>query len=676
MAPSEVAPQSADERASMFRGFRSRRETEQAASEANEVAETPTTDAPADAFTVPSLEGDLHEGDVAEVPAADAPAEPEDDAHPWRATAAGAGALGAAAFFGARDRVRSDEEISQPSAVEPEVAPAVEVAPEPEPIPTFALEPDEAAGVSGFRLPKFDPATTGQIPVIADEQVAPVDEATEPTADPFAQPVDETAPEQPAALPPLPWLVDDAHAQDNTLAQDEPFAPIPTFAFEPDEDEQPASHEWSASAAPEPEDTPAAVPAFSLEEEAPVVDEQPVWQADAVAEQPQDAPVVEDAPFTWDAPQEQAASEFDGVTPAWARVAATPAPSTVEPAYGQTPFDAQAPQDATQDQYAQEPYAAPVGAEIPSAATPFAGVDSVALDDVPAPASTSPRLDDLIQSAVEEDHRPGFFSRLFGRGGRKDAVDEAPAPYAPSAPTAFAPVADPSSVLAAPLTPSAPAQAPAAASAAAFEPTPAAFEPAPAAFEPTPAAFEPAPVAEAPQAEAPQASVEPVAPSRPSMFSPAAQSFEPEPAAPSFEPAGEPYQAPQSFEPAPQSFEPAPQSFEPTPQSFEPQGTPAQAAFTPEQARPGSRLGGRGAERVAGGCARVGDHLPAHHPARRGGRRHRYGIGRLLRASLARGRAPQDRKDSRGPAEAPPVRRSAGGSEAARGGSRRDSRRA
>ncbi|MFV0286083.1 MAG: ATP-binding protein [Demequina sp.] len=567
VAPSEVAPQSADERASMFRGFRSRRETEQAASEANEVAETPTTDAPADAFTVPSLEGDLPEGDVAEAQVSDASAEPEDDAHPWRATAAGAGALGAAAFFGARDRVRSDEEISQPSAVEPEVAPSVEVAPEPEPIPTFALEPDEAAGVSGFRLPKFDPATTGQIPVISDEQVAPVDEATEPAADPFAQPVDETAPEQPAALPPLPWLVEDAHAQDNTLALDEPFAPIPTFAFEPDEDEQPASHEWSASAAPELEDTPAAVPSFSLEDDAPVVDEQPVWQADAVVEQEQDAPVVEDAPFTWDAPQERAASEFDGVTPAWARVAATPAPSTAEPAYGQSPFDAQPPQDAAQDQYAQEPYAAPVGEQIPSAATPFAGVDSVALDDVPAPASTSPQLDDLIQSAVEEDHRPGFFSRLFGRGGRKDAVDEAPAPYAPSAPTAFAPVADPSSVLAAPLTPSAPAQAPAAASAAAFEPAP--------------AAFEPAPVAEAPQAEAPQASVEPVAPSRPSMFSPAAQSFEP---------AGGPYEAPQSFEPAPQSFEPAPQSFEPAPQSFEPapqsfepQGTPAQAAFTPEQ---------------------------------------------------------------------------------------------
>ncbi|WP_084079385.1 ATP-binding protein [Demequina sp. NBRC 110057] len=542
VAPSEVAPQSADERASMFRGFRSRRETEQAAAASDLDA---ATEQP---LAIPALDDDSSE---AHESAPSAPtAESEHDRH-WGATAAGAGALGAAAFFGARGRSREDEPQAEDATASGDVTPAEQPVIEPEPIPTFALEPDEAAGVSGFRLPKFDPSTTGQIPVISDE-VADEHAASSWETPEASEPAAPAVPEAMNA-PAIPWLVEDEPVAD--AADESPAAEhIPTFAFEPDEDEVPATDaapQWDATPAPELEDIAAAVA-----DEAPAyeqaADEAPAYAAPAYeAEQPADAsawarsaePVAEPVaepepvgPFSFDeavaapdatsAPEPAAQPYFpadaEGVTPAWARVASTPA----------------APEEAE-----------------PADSTPFAGVDSVALDE--APASESPQLDDLIQSAVEEDHRPGFFSRLFGRG-RKDDEAETPAPSAPSAPTAFAPVVEP---VAAPPAETAPSGLSAASAPTAFEPGEASFAPSQATFEPGPAG-EPAP-ASATAEEAPQT------PSRGSLFSamPVA-SFEPEP-----QPEPEPEPAPQAF--APQAFEPeryqAPTAF--APQAFEPQHT-------------------------------------------------------------------------------------------------------
>ncbi|WP_084099783.1 ATP-binding protein [Demequina sp. NBRC 110051] len=567
VAPAEVAPQTPADRASVFRGFRSRRETEQAASESlgqsarrehvaptdGDVAEAPAQDAPA--FVVPSLEDDApvdawaapEQGadDAADGPAA-FPGFADDDA-PTGGAAAGAaagaaGIFGAAAFFSARSHSAAEPEastfddgtsdFSAPEADEP-AAPAaledtVDEAPAEPAVPTYGLEPDEDTGTAGFRLPKFDPATTGQIPVIEDEIAAPA----------------EPAPES---------------------------EPAPAAEFAPDS--EPAHHGEPAQA-----EQPWTLPTF---------------EADEAPEVP--AAAGEEAPAAF-------------ATPSWARIEPAPEPEAApsfppvpEPVADAAPVAEPEPAAGVEEVSLDEGEASPIAPAV--AAGAVAGA---------AAAQPAPQLDDLIQSAVEDDHRPGFFSRLFGRG-RKDhdgpavgASTDAPAAASP----AFAPVSAPSSAsapLAATPEPAAawaPPAAPASGAPQAFTPEPAATDadvnpgadPAAdsgaAAWAPVAAAgaatpWAPAPetreeAAHAPSAEAAawEAAMGAPAQAAPTSFAP--QAFEPEPVQESIP---EPVRA-EPVQPEPVQPEAPAAAYEPAAwapvTSFEPEPAPAQAEAFPQ----------------------------------------------------------------------------------------------
>ncbi|WP_061961389.1 ATP-binding protein [Demequina flava] len=532
----EIAPQSAEERASMFRGFRSRRETEgemDASASPLPSRRKVESEPEVDDFAVPGLEDDspAHGGEGNEDESgfgAGAAA---------GAAAAGAAAFSAAAFFGGRDNdaapsqpsTQADEPAAESAPEASEYVPAQEAIedeapaapePQPEPEPTYDLEPDAAAGVAGFRMPKFDAATTGQFAAIRDDEPAPEPYATAVADEaPFVPGAADSAPEaeaspfdsapEPAQVP--VW----ARTEQETQGDAEAFV-VPTLE---DDEEYPAPA-VDESPAPNP-----FAPVFAAEDA--LVADEPETEAE-FAQQPEMP--AEPSPF---APSAE--------VPSFEEPAAVESPA---PAEDQGPFPFSAPQPKAPEPVQE--YSAPEAAVAPAPWTRSATPASAASAAPVAPNSAdSPQLDALIQSAVEDDHQPGFFSRLFGRGKSNAEA----APPVQESPASAAPVFTP-------VTGAAPApQAPEA--------------------EPAQAPAEPA--SEAPTKEPQRASFMPAAPqpeasSAPEPWAQSASTFEPEPEP---QPAAPSQPSVSSFEPAPQAFEPAPQAFAPAPQSFEPDPAPA-----------------------------------------------------------------------------------------------------
>ncbi|WP_084104558.1 ATP-binding protein [Demequina sp. NBRC 110056] len=657
VSPSEVAPQSAEERASMFRGFRSRKSTEEDAAvdpegeslghaarrgglDAAALAAAHQDDEPE--LSIPALEPD-DAAPVAESSAPETASSPEGDGFGAAAgaAAAGAAAFGAAAFFGSRGAdAPADEASDVTSAVSsPSVASAPEavvldgdneVAPEPASAASAApvdesydesaeaAESDVAADddddLPTFRMPKLAGAGAAAAAVAATSASAP-----EPASTPSLENEDADEPSVTSADAYEPTLAADSGAPmviPSLEADDEPVtdsvsAPEPASAPEPvlggvdqvslDEDEYAGP---GVPSAPE--------PAFDA---APSAPEALAWEQSA----PEAPSAVSPAPFAASSPEPFTAAQADDAAPApWATSAQEPtAPEA--PAYEAPAYEAEAPEAPAVETPAFEGPAAvsapepqaiaddpPVGFAAPAPAYGEVANPASAQPADAAPATTSPSLDDLIQSAVDEDteQRPGFFARLFGRGNKKaagaavagvaagaaaTAATRSSAPSQPSTPT-FEPVAAnepapsaPSPTLgAAPSAPSLYPSAPSAPSTTGFTPEPlpqSAPEPASA-----PTGFSPEPIAEPasePVNEAPSAPVEePQAPwlSAPTSFAPEpqAQPVAEAPAAPS---------APTSFAPESQA-QPVAEDFPAAESDWSPYQETAGAqpgAYTPEQ---------------------------------------------------------------------------------------------
>ncbi|WP_062465319.1 ATP-binding protein [Demequina soli] len=546
----EVAPQTPEERSSMFRGFRSRRD---AAPEAPAPAEALPEALPpimADAlgepaFTVPALEDDADlpvafepAEDVAEAapaveteaaPAAETMAQdaaPEEPALPRRSVG------GAFAAFESMRRATSGAAPAEPVA--PSLpAPIEEVEPVVAAVEPVVEEP-AAPALPSFSVPKL--ATT-EIPVVPAAQSpfarspygaafgAPA--AAEVTPEPAPEPVAAEALAEPVvAIPdtlPLPAL--DVEVEE-TLA-------IP--ALEADED-APAVADAAAEEAPAPMpwaqvSTPPA-PAPDVAPWAATLT--PPWSSAPVEDEPVDAPVVDAA----------SEPEPQDVVPALAPAAFVVAEPTLEPDPVVAPALELEPELEPAAEATPEPEPEPEPE--PAASAPWmdaaafataaaahdyaaepvvegAGVTDVALDDQFAyGGSAHPSMDDIIaQASGEEAGRAGFFGRLFGRGRHDDA--SAPAPKLPTRAPFSLPAEEQAAFTPgtfAPAVPTADAPAPVAA----FEPQ--AFDPAPAPAqpEPAPASFTPAPTSFAPEpATAPEPEAFPTA-------------FAPAPAEPAFSP--------------------------------------------------------------------------------------------------------------------------------------------
>ncbi|MDE0572020.1 ATP-binding protein [Demequina sp. B12] len=579
VAASEISPESLEERSSMFRGFRSRRDNEDAQ------GQTPATPLPSrpKVQSAPEIPGFAPSAPEFEdrAPAQPTP-EPQDNSGRNAAitgtAAAGAAAFTAAAFFGGRDRsaasaasapeprdagiepvdaaLYSADQYSADQAAEPSAS-----VPEPEPTPTYELEPDAAAGVAGFRMPKLDSVYSAQSALsaqsaVVDEEPAVAEEpvvAEEPAAAAVTPAEPDAAPQMPSFLAEAPAVrsAEEPWSAVEPAAADAPVDPAPYSVPEVDSAPEAAS---SVDAMPEVSAAPAdAFVVPMLEEDEPQAEEvpafspatnpfAPVFAAEAEPQPASSAPEIEDREPAYEPWEQQAPAAQEPQAPHYGSY---DSPAAATPA---APFQPEPQQ--------QSPFGA-----APLAPTPWTGsgaTDSPTGSPVSAASADAPQLDALIQSAVEEDHKPGFFSRLFGRGPREDKVEQvaespasaagvsfnpiAAAPHssarsAASAPEPSMPPARPSFMPSAEAAPSyeAPAAAPSASGGWAPQATPSQPEPEPAPFVPS----APEPVSEAPQA-----------------FEPAPQSFQP---------------APQSFEPAPQAFEPAPQSFEPAPQAFQPE---------------------------------------------------------------------------------------------------------
>ncbi|MFV0634637.1 ATP-binding protein [Demequina sp.] len=475
VAPSEVAPQSVEERSSMFRGFRSRKDTEAAASldpdaeslghaarrggiDAAEIAAAHQGEPSANEPLVPGLEPDQAPVDQSGH-GADAAA----------GIAAGAAAFGAAAFFGSR------RDQAEPVS-EPVVESATEAVPEP------ALEPEA-----------FEP--------VAASPWAPSPELPEPAADAFA-PVDEA----PSAAEQAPWgQYQEAQASldetDEVIEQaDEPVDEVPTFRMPSwfaagaattavagaNAARSAGDDDWSAEDSAQSEDQAAfdvAEPAATVEPEpsvpsaepAAIVDDAPFvipmlegdepaaaqedtfgddsYGVDAVS-LAEDVPAAEsDQPFPWAQPLEHQPAPFESVPSVDSAVgfdsgASYEPAAPVEPAL---PWAQSVAQPEVQPAAPFEPQPAAHGQEPPAqasapgfgaafgtqAATPVTTQEPapVAASASPAP-SPAPSLDDLIKGAVDDDaeERPSFFTRLFGRGNRKAGAE----PTTESALTALA----------------------------------------------------------------------------------------------------------------------------------------------------------------------------------------------------------------------------------------------
>ncbi|GIG54023.1 sensor histidine kinase [Demequina activiva] len=580
VSPSEVTPQSAEERASMFRGFRPRRANEPevpidpeaeslghaarrggldpAALAASQQA-APVEEAP----QIPSLEPDGDEPTAttfssapsASAPSAASSAEP-DGAGAGIAAVGAAGAFGAAAFFGSR---HGDEPsaASAPAANEefaPQTADAASgdgFAPE---AAEAQPEVEQAPEVPTFRMPKFDGAagafgagagapaaaahvadTGASVPSAPDQASAPEQAAAPPAQESPAEYEPALAADEAAGPMVIPMLEGDDAVESEQSADDAypaessaPSVPQAETAYAGDHDSAPyggvesvsLDDPFAAASAPELADAhPSDASAWELS--APSTPEASSWMSPESA--PSSASAVEPAPqaASWDAADEQPP--------------AAPAPATEDPAVG---FSAGAPAYQQPVQPAQP--AQPMGSPVPAASAPEHG----------------PTLDELIQSAVDDDteQRPGFFSRLFGRGGKKGAAVAgttagAVAASQPSA-SAFEPVTatEPRSQASAPSQSSAPlggfdpepvqpqATAPAAMPSL-YESVPSVSSaPAPAPWEaqPAPSAQQSAPE---PQGYAPAPwEAEPSSPAPAAASAPQAPAYDPEPSPASFAP--------------------------------------------------------------------------------------------------------------------------------------------
>ena len=556
----EIAPQTPEERSSMFRGFRARGGPAEAGS-ADE--SSPAQDAHEDNQGVP-----VDSADASVLPvrtpspvAPPAPVEPREPSSPRDAGLAAAGAAGAAAFFARRAREEDGEptdqhkpsalsapEISVPqlSSDEPDVgqsADASSAADQPS-VPTFSApeidEPRPAAFDSAepvapempvFRMPKIEPDpayTAGELagPAGASPQAASQESAQEPApaADfdeaPFAVPgfADEDSAAQPEASP---------YPGDHG-ASDTPYGGVEQVSLEADE---PAPGTESA-------------PGF-------------------LSASPYAQPEQYEAPQSYEQPEQyEAPQSYEQPEP----TAASPAPWTSDSA-------AEPASMPTAEQLAFEPEAQPAVEPEPQQ---------------PAPSRRSERsnanLDALLQTAADNEtqERPGFFSRLFGRGRHADADvagaaatewadvgDEQPAPAtAPSAPLSFLPVSE-----------SAPTPAPRE-SLFAAQPEPAQPEPAqPEPTQPPVSASAPAAPASAAPWETDSQGFMPVPTSQPSApDASAAPAWQSAPA--TYEPAPASFQSAPAWEPAEPVHEPQAQEFAPAPQQ-EPAGP--HGTYTPDQ---------------------------------------------------------------------------------------------
>ncbi|WP_062318674.1 sensor histidine kinase [Demequina maris] len=551
VAAAEVAPQTPEERASMFRGFRSRRDAEPAP------AAEPLPEA------VPQIMAD----------ALDEPEQPVGEAQPVEDEQApvvpARAALGAFAAFGAMRRasesvVRDAERAVEPETAEEQTAVFEPVGLEPDGLDDAsaaeaaeAPEPEEAPAepaLPTFSMPKL---ATAEIPIVDAERLTPASPfARSPYGAAFAVPEAAPAPEPETA--PI--------AEPEPVAALEPEIP----AFEPDVTPEP---EPAAVAEPEPLTIPMLEPEDGVEDAAPAVEEEerPLpWASVTEVELPEPAASPWTPPAPWESVSEPVAdAEAAPALELEPTLEPDPEPVVEAEATGTAPEAEAEPEHEQPAPWMDAAAFAAAAAAHESALDPVpyvpaddsdAGVTDVALDD---PAH--PSLDDIIaQASGAESGRTGFFGRLFGRGKHHDAEKPAAlpsrAPFAP-APTEPEPAVEPAAFAPAEEAAFAPVE-PVDVAPVEPEPQPEPEPSAPTAFEP--AAFEPGeetmPEAEwsysppVPAAPAPALQPEPQPEPMPTRQpEPArAQSFEPEPADASYAPSPES----QLFRPEPQQFSP------------------------------------------------------------------------------------------------------------------------
>ncbi|MFW2512534.1 ATP-binding protein [Demequina sp. SO4-13] len=469
ISPTEITPQSPEQRSSMFRGFRSRRETEEqvgGAPEASFAPELPRREQP----SIPSLEPDHDE-------AADAFG--SDDAHPAESTDLGAAGVGGLGGLGESDADAGEPEPSAPTA---EQAQASETAPTGAP---------EAAGAVAFFSRRERHRGTARQDADRSEGVTFSDDAVPTESD---SPSDEAVQsEQPAQSEDAPLAASDglplfrmpklspapAEGSERT-ANAAPSEPEPLL--EPDHDE-PRSSELDA--APARDDGPFVVPSLELDDDedespaasyapadgtpehdaAPEFGATPEYEAEPASyggvehvSLADDATQHADSPYApspdaapWDAGAGTATPELgvEAPLPWHSQIPAQPETrDDAASAPGFMPSPEVAADEWTENERATH-HAAPADEASeepagPQVATPVLGavpVDQSAAPGHPAAepaAEQSPSLDALIQSAVDDEteQRPGFFSRLFGRGRRGDSRAQDAGGTAPGAPAA------------------------------------------------------------------------------------------------------------------------------------------------------------------------------------------------------------------------------------------------
>ncbi|WP_169746712.1 HAMP domain-containing histidine kinase [Demequina silvatica] len=435
VSPAEVAPQTPEERASVFRGFRARRDAEQ----------------PGAAEPLPAVEPPV----MAEAIADEAPTEP---AAPVLPTRAAGGAFAAYDAFRRASEAAAEQPAAAPEPapmVEPVLEPLAEDAPVFEPEPAFApafepvaeepevVEPEvaepveePAPAVPTFSMPKL---ATAEIPAVTAEQIAP--------ASPFARSPYGAAfagAEQPA-ITPAPLTRRERAAQ----------------AIEPQPEPQP-----EPEPAPQPErqlETPAEFDALSIpllepEDETPA-DEAIVTDAPEAAEAP--APVMPwasvaepriEAPAAWPVPGAQPIEPVENVSLAETDEPAAPAFAPIALVEDPAPEVADAVAAPEPEPAAETVPEAPAAPWLDAAAFAAAAaehehareaarVHEETIPEAPAVEDAThggPSIDDIIAEASgHEAGREGFFGRLFGRG-RRDA-EPAGKPFAQEPSPAFAP---------------------------------------------------------------------------------------------------------------------------------------------------------------------------------------------------------------------------------------------
>ncbi|WP_061963130.1 sensor histidine kinase [Demequina aurantiaca] len=431
----EIAPQTAEERASMFRGFRSRKATEQ---------DMPVSvDPEAESMGQAARRGAFIEPPVSQVPAVpetpevaepESPAEPEmeipqleddkpaaDDRPTFAmpkfdsqqgasgAIVAGAVGLGAAAGIAAHGNASDDDDNASADATGDENA-------------TSATD-DSSAPVASQETPAEPQAWT--IPQLEDDEPELAAEDAHDIED------------APMVVPSLVEDEVDEGAGEANL--DEPYSwGAPPVAEAP---QDAAASEEASDAAPVADGFP--VPETTPSHDAPVERPVPSYGVDQVSLEtgPTFSEPAPSAPVAATPPAPTGAPLSEGTEPA----PYTPAPYAPE---ADAPVTEAAP--AVSAPYAPEADAAPAAA--PQSPAPSHQMDPAAL----AALTATPSMDDLMQPG-EDDDKPNFFSRLFGRGKK---ATEAPAPVpasdvskSPAAAPVFAPITPPSQP---------PAQAPAA----------------------------------------------------------------------------------------------------------------------------------------------------------------------------------------------------------------------